>query len=178
MKKLFLFFMVSFAFVFNGCIIFKSVSYEVTIIDDLKGSSFVTIDDICSDAKNEEELKNDKEIVFDYAAESSDFIRDLENEGKKIVSRNLFVQGDKLNAIISYEFDDISKAESIQFDDPYYFLTLSPEDSIISTNGQIFVYDEYKRIVWDKSLKTLKFKMFSEDTKLPNIKSLAPYYKK
>lgn len=165
-------------FALTGCILFKSVSYEITIINDLKGNSFVTIEDISSDAMTEEELKNDKEIVFDYAAESSDFIRDLENEGKKVVSRNLFVQGDKLNAIISYEFDDITLAESIQFDDPYYFLTLSPEDSIISTNGQVFVYDEYKRIVWDKSLKTLKFKIFSEDTGLPNVKSLAPYYKK
>jgi hypothetical protein len=177
MKKLF-FLLIIATFAFSGCIVFKSVSYEITLTDDLKGSTFVTIEDISSDAKTDDELKNDKEIVFNYAAESSDFLRDLENEGKRVVSRNLFVQGDKLNAIISYEFDDISKVESIQFDDPYYFLTLSPEDSIISTNGQIFVYDEYKRIVWDKSLKTLKFKMFSEETELPNIKSLAPYYKK
>ncbi len=177
MKKLFIP-ILPVLFLFNGCIVFKSVSYEITVTDDIKGSCFVTIEDISTDSKTDEELKNDIEIVFDYAAKSSDFKRDLENEGKRVVSRNLFVQGDKLNAIVSYEFDDITKVESIQFDDPYYYLNLSPEDSIISTNGQIFEYEEYKRIVWDKSLKTLKFKMFSEETERSDVKSLAPYYKK
>ncbi len=177
MKKLFVLFAIS-TFLFNGCIVFKSVSYEITIIDDIRGSSFVTIEDISTDAQSEEELNNDKEIVFNYAAESNDFIKDLEIEGKKVISRKLYLEGDKLNGMISYEFDDITEVESIQFDDPYYFLTLSPEDSIISTNGQTFEYDEYKRIVWDKSLKTLKFKMFSEETKRNGVKSLAPYFKK
>lgn len=177
MKKYFLL-IALLSFLLNGCIVFKTVSYEITLTNDLEGTAIVTIEDISSDAKNEEELENDKNIVFNYAASSNDFIKDLESEGKKIISRNLFVQEGKLNAIVSYEFDDITKAESIHFDDPYYFLTLSPEDSIISTNGQVFENDEYKRIVWDKSMKTLKFKIFSEKTDLPNIKSLAPHYKK
>jgi hypothetical protein len=177
MKKLFFLF-AALALVLDGCIVFKSVSYEITLTDELKGSAFITIEDISSDALNENELNEDKDIVFNYAAQSNDFIKDMEAEGKKIISRNLYLQNDKLNAIISYEFDDITEIESIQFDDPYYFLTISPEDSIISTNGQIFVTEEYKRIVWDKSFKTLKFKMFSTNTDENGIKSLAPYFKK
>jgi hypothetical protein len=83
-----------------------------------------------------------------------------------------------LNAIVNYEFSDISKVEGMQFDDPYYYLTIPPEDSIISTNGQITVTSEYKRIVWDKSIKTLKFKMYSDDTSIEGLTSLAPYYLK
>jgi hypothetical protein len=177
MKKLFYLAVLSFFF-FNGCIVFKSVSYEITITEDIKGSSLVTIEDLSTDAATEEDLDNDKQIIFDYAYQSNEFLNDMNNEGKKIISRNLFVQENKLNALISYEFDNITDVEQIQFDDPYYFLTLSPEDSIISTNGQIFISDEYKRIVWDKSIKTLKFKIFNEDTDKPGIKSLAPYYKK
>lgn len=165
-------------FTLSGCIVFKTVNYEITITNDIKGSTFVTIEDICSDAANEEELENDKDIVFNYAAKSNDFVKDLESEGKKIISRNLFVKDGKLNATVSYQFDDITEAESIQYDDPYYFITLSPEDSIISTNGEVFEYDEYKRIIWDKSMKKLQFKIFSEETNQSNIKSLAPYYKK
>jgi len=177
MKKLFILSFLA-AFIFNGCIVFKSVSYEITITDDIKGTSLVTIEDLATDAATEEELNNDKQIVFEYALQSNVFLNDMDSEGKKIISRNLFVQENKLNALVSYEFDDITEVEQIQFDDPYYFLTLSPEDSIISTNGQIFISDDYKRIVWDKSIKTLKFKIFNKNTDKPGIKSLAPYYKK
>lgn len=177
MKKHFILFLFL-AFAVNGCIVFKSVSYEITLSDEVKGSSFVTIEDISSDSVTEEDFETDKQIVFDYAYQSSEFLTDMESEGKKVISRNLFVQENKLNAIISYEFDDITEVEQIQFDDPYYYLTLSPEDSLISTNGQIFNYDEYKRIVWDKSIKTLKFKIFNSDTDNPQVKSLSPYLKK
>jgi len=177
MKKLFILSFLA-AFIFNGCIVFKTVTYEITITDDIKGTSLVTIEDLATDAATEEELDNDKQIVFDYAHQSSEFLNDMDSEGKKIISRNLFVQENKLNALVSYEFDNITEVEQIQFDDPYYFLTLSPEDSIISTNGQVFISDDYKRIVWDKSIKTLKFKIFNENTDQPGIKSLAPYYKK
>ena len=66
----------------------------------------------------------------------------------------------------------------MQFEDPYYYLTIPVEDSIISTNGQITKTSEYKRIVWDKSIKTLKFKMYSDDTNRAGLTSLAPYYLK
>ena len=66
----------------------------------------------------------------------------------------------------------------MQFEDPNYYLTIPVEDSIISTNGQITKTSEYKRIVWDKSIKTLKFKMYSDDTNRAGLTSLAPYYLK
>jgi hypothetical protein len=162
----------------NGCIVFKSVSYEISLSGDISGNSLVIIEDISSDAQNEEDFNNDIQFVFDYAQVSSQFIDDMNNEGKKIISRKLFIQDGKLNALVSYEFDYITLIESIYFDDPYYYLNLAPEDSIISTNGQIFSYDDFKRIVWDKSMKTLNFHIFSENTDNPNIKSLAPFYKK
>jgi hypothetical protein len=66
----------------------------------------------------------------------------------------------------------------MQFDDPYYYLTIPAKDSIISTNGQVTRTAEYQRIIWDKSIKTLKFKMYSDDTSSEGLKSLAPYYLK
>ena len=83
-----------------------------------------------------------------------------------------------MNALINYEFTDISKVEGMQFDDPYYYLTISVEDSIVSTNGQIIKTAEYQRIIWDKSMSTLKFKMYSDDTDKDGLKSLAEYYLK
>lgn len=165
-------------FLMNGCVLFNSVSYEITMKTESSGSALVFIKDICTDAANEEEEMNDVNNVFDYAAKSSQFITDQESEGKKITSRKLFVESNRLNGILSFDFDDINKVEGIQFEDPYYYLTLSPEDSVISTNGQLFEYDHYKRIVWDKSIRVLKFTMFSEDTDRPGIKKMSDYFNK
>lgn len=176
MKKIILLLIISFSL--NGCVLFNTVSYEITMRTETSGSAMVMIKDICTDATNEEEEMNDVNNVFDYAAKSSQFITDQEDEGKKITNRKLFVEGNQLNGMLSFDFEDINKVEGIQFDDPYYYLTLSPEDSVVSTNGQLFEYENYKRIVWDKSIKVLKFTMFSEDTDKPGIKKMSVYFNK
>ncbi|BDQ02931.1 hypothetical protein [Ignavibacterium sp.] len=165
-------------FLLNGCVLFNTVSYEITMRTENSGSALVIINDICTDAKNEEEEMNDVNNVFDYAAKSSQFITDQESEGKKITNRKLFVEANQLNAMLSFDFEDINDVEGIQFDDPYYYLTLNPEDSVVSTNGQLFKNKDYKRIVWDKSIKVLKFTMFSEDTDKPGIKKMSVYFNK
>ena len=162
----------------SGCIVFHSVSYEVNVNDDGKGTALVTIADINTDATTEEALDQDVKSILEYGLKSNDFVQDNKNEGKKITSRNLVVENGKLNAIVSYDFDSVSTVEGIQFEDPYYYLTVAPDDSILSTNGQITRTAEYQRIIWDKSIKTLKFKMFSDDTNKDGLKSLAPYYLK
>lgn len=175
MKKYILLLFTTFSL--SGCVLFNTVSYEITMRTENSGSALVIIRDICTDASDEEEEMNDVNSVFEYAAKSSQFITEMEAEGKKITNRKLFVEGNQLNGMISYDFDDITKVEGIQFDDPYYYLTLSPEDSVISTNGQLFEYENYKRIVWDKSIRVLKFTMFGEDTDKPKIRKMSAYYK-
>ncbi len=178
MKNLKFILLLIIAFQLSGCIVFHSVSYEVNVNDDGKGSAIVAIDDINSDAQTKETLDEDINSILQYGLKSQDFINDNKSQGKKITSRNLVVENGKLNAIVSYDFDSVSTVEGIQFDDPYYYLTLAPDDSIMSTNGQITRTADYQRIIWDKSMKTLKFKMFSDDTNKEGLKSLAPYYLK
>jgi hypothetical protein len=162
----------------TGCIVFHSLSYEVSVNEDGTGTALVTIEDLNTDATTKEMIDEDVKSILEYGLKSTEFVDGMNAEGKKIVSRNLFVEKEKLNALISYEFNEISKVEGMQFDDPYYYLTIPPEDSIISTNGQITRTNEYKRIVWDKSIKTLKFKMYSDDTSRDGLTSLAPYFLK
>lgn len=178
MKKISLFILLFFVLQFTGCIVFNSVTYEVNINEDGTGIALVTIEDINTDATTQEDLDADVSSIFDYGLKGQEFVDEQEKDGKKITSRNLLVEKGKLNAIVRYEFSDPGAVEGMQFDDPYYYLTISPEDSIISTNGQVTKTDQYQRIVWDKSIKTLKFKMYSEDTKQDGLKSLAPYYLK
>lgn len=162
----------------TGCIIFNNVSYEVNVNDDGSGTALVTIEDINTDGKTKEVIDEDVNSILIYGLKSPEFIAEQKKAGKDITSRNLLVERGKLNAIVRYNFNDIKIVEGIQFDDPYYYLTISPEDSIISTNGQITRTADYQRIIWDKSIKTLKFKMFSDDTNRNGLISLAPYYLK
>lgn len=102
----------------------------------------------------------------------------MKAEGKYIISRTVEVKDDKLNATVKYKFDDVGEVENMQYEEPYYFLTILPTDSIISTNGQINKTKDYQRIIWDKSIKVLKFKMFGDDTNREGLTSLAKFYEK
>ena len=162
----------------TGCIVFNSVSYEVNVNEDGTGTALLTIEDINTDATTKETIDEDVKSILEHGLKSQQFVDDLKSEGKQIISRKVVVENEKLNAIVSYEFSEISRVEGLQFDNPYYYLTIPVEDSIISTNGQVTKTVEYQRIVWDKSIKTLKFKMFSDNTNREGLTSLAPYYLK
>jgi len=164
------------AFILNGCLQFNTVSYEVNMNDDKSGKVTVLVHDIRSDAANESELKEDKDNLFQFMQKSDDFISQMKDEGKNIVYRELIMDGDTLNAKVEYTFKDISKVEGIIYDKPFYFLTLALNDSVISTNGEVIVSEDHKRIMWDNSMKTLKFTMFSTETEDTELTGMSQFY--
>jgi hypothetical protein len=174
MKKVFLVLIT--ALLFNGCLLFQKVSYEITLTGKTKGYAEITFHDIKSDAIGNREFEEDKTALFDYMLKSDDFIQTQADEGKEITARSLFVDDDKLIGKVIYNFTEISTVEGIQYQDGFYFLTLSPKDSIISTNGQIVTSKEYKRIIWDNTFKTLKFEMLPDVTS-SNVRDLKPFLK-
>ena len=150
----------SIIFSISGCLTFNTISYEVQLDPYGDGTVYVLINDIHSDSFNQKELEEDKKNLFEFLLKSNDFIQQMKDEGKFITKRELFVEDGKLNGKIEYSFDEITNVEGIVYESPYYFLTVAPSDSILSTNGQVMVSKDYKRIVWDNSIKVLKFKMF------------------
>jgi predicted metal-dependent TIM-barrel fold hydrolase len=100
----------------------------------------------------------------------------MKDEGKTITSRELIVEDGNLNGKIVFSFDDIELVEGIVYEEPFYYLTIPPEDSIISTNGEIVISVEHKRIIWDSSMEVLKFKMFSDEVESQNLVGMAEYY--
>lgn len=161
----------------NGCLIIHTVQYEITPADHTSGKAILTVEDIRSDAINSSELDEDKKNLFDYMYKSDKFIEQMKEEGKIIKSRELLVDDGKLNGKIIFDFDDIQIVEGIVYEEPFYYLTLSAEDSVISTNGELIKSDMHKRIIWDNSIKVLKFKMFSDKIKGQNLVGMAQYYK-
>jgi hypothetical protein len=175
MKKI-IFIILSFI-TFQGCLTFHRIYYELNLEGDLNGKGVINIYDIRSGAENNSDFEEDKNSLFDYILKSDEFITDMHNEGKDIVSRRLYVKDDALNGEVKLNFNDIRKIEGIAFEDGFYYLTLQPDDSIYSTNGKVIYSKDYKRIVWDKSIKTLIFEMMASDYDEGTYKELAPYYK-
>jgi len=163
------------ALLLQGCLVFHSASYEIKLENNASGTVEVYIKDIRSDAMNSFVLNEDKNQLFQYYLKSGEFISQMKDEGKNIFDRKLFVSEGKLNGTVKYSFDDISKVEGIVYQDPFYFLTIGLEDSVVSTNGEIIISQDHKRIMWDNSIKTLKFEMFSTDVEEGNLTDLTKY---
>ncbi len=162
----------------QGCLHFNTSGYKISLNSPDSGSVEVLVKDIRSDANNSKELEEDKKNLFDFALQSDDFLQRMESEGKFITDRELIVDDGKLNAVINYDFKNINDVEGIVYEEPFYYLTLEPGDSVVSTNGKIIESKDYKRILWDNTIKTLEFEMFSEDTDANNLTSMATYYNK
>ena len=161
----------------NGCLVSEKISYTVKL--ETPTSGFVTMQfyNIKSNADNDKEFWEDKDNLFSYILKSEKLKTQLGEQGKDIISRELFVHNNKLDGKAEYKFKDITKVEGIRFEDGFYYLTLALDDSVISTNGQIIKSKEYKRILWDKSFKVLKFEMYSSGFNDKTFKALAPFYK-
>lgn len=162
---------------FSGCIDFYKVSYEIKLDTPDKGTAYVHIYDLRSDAANEKDLETDKQNIFQYALKSNDFLQAMKQEGKNIQSRELQVSGDTLDANVVYTFNSIASVENMQHDAGFFYLTLEPTDSVISTNGEIISTKDRKRILWDKSMSTLRFEILSNTFSGKSYKMLGPYYK-
>jgi len=159
----------------QGCLLFHSVSYEVNLDDEKSGTVTMQVTDIRSDAMNTSELEEDKKQLFQELLKSDEFVKQMSDQGKYILDRKLFISEGKLNGTIKYSFDDVSKVEGIVYQEPFYFITIPLEDSIVSTNGEIIISEGHKRIMWDNSIKTLKFEMFSADVENGSLVELTKY---
>lgn len=160
----------------QGCLVFNTISYEIILSDAKSGIVKLEVSDIRSDAMNSSELEEDKMQLFDFLLKSDEFAEQMKAEGKNISEREFFLSGGKLNGRAEYSFEDISKIEGIVYEEPFYFLTLDLKDSIISTNGEVIVSEEHKRIMWDNSINPMKFKMFSTDVEAGSLTGMGQFY--
>ncbi|HSP87095.1 MAG TPA: hypothetical protein VLN45_03120 [Ignavibacteriaceae bacterium] len=168
---------ISTSLILSGCLTFHRISYEINLENDIKGNGTIRIYDIRSDADNEEGFDEDKNTLFDYIHKGENFLADMQNEGKDISSRRLYVKDDLLNGEVKFNFDDVRKVEGIAAEENFYYITMELSDSIYSTNGEVIFSEDYKRIVWDKSTKTLLFEMIATDYDDSFYRDLAPFYK-
>jgi len=176
--KLKSFFILGFAALsFSGCLVYQKVSYEIAVDGKKSGEAKVTFYDLKSDALGNKEFNEDKETLFNKLFKSDEFILAQKEEGKDITDRRLYIEDKKLNGEVTFKFSDVGVVEGrLQFQDGYYFLTIDEGDSIISTNGTVVPINKFKRIIWERNEKMLKFEMLT-DVNLDDLRELAPFYK-
>jgi len=179
MKKIFfLIILISSITILSGCLVSERISYTVNLETPTTGNVVVNLYNIKSNAIGTREFEDDKNNLFEFALKDKNLVIQLEAEGKFVTHRSLFVKNDQLNAEVLYNFKDITKVEGIRFEDGFYYLTMALDDSLISTNGKLIISKEYKRILWDKNYKQLKFEMYSSGFDNNTYKGLASFYKK
>ena len=162
---------------FSGCLVSEKISYTIKLTGPEKGTVTMQFYNVKSNASNDKEFQEDKDNLFSYILKSNKLVDQLKGQGKDVVSRELYVEDNKLDGKAAYKFSDINKVEGIRFEDGFYYLTLALSDSVISTNGQIIKSKEYKRILWDKSFDVLKFEMYSSGFNDSTFKDLAEFFK-
>ena len=163
---------------FSGCLISERINYTIDLKTPTTGKVTVNFLNIKSNAIGKREFNQDKKNLFEFAMKSKSLINQLKSEGKFVKYRFLSVKNNQLNGKVIYDFKDIKKVEGIRFEDGFYYLTMALDDSLISTNGKLIISKEYKRILWDKNYKQLKFEMYSSGFDNNAYKGLASYYKK
>jgi hypothetical protein len=177
MKKFLPFIILLFsASLFDGCLIFHKMSYTINIDKDTTGTATVLVSDIRSDASASSNLEADKKNLFEYIYKSPEFITQMKDEGKTVTNRVLFLNGDTLMGKTDFSFRSIFNVEKIQYEDGFYYLTLTLDDSVITTNGQMIYSKDHKRILWDKNFKVLKFEMLGYPFKKDEYTRLSAFF--
>jgi hypothetical protein len=176
MKKFYYLIIILLATVFSGCLIFNKISYKV-ITEGRSGSAEVIFHDIRSDASSPTEFDSDKDYLFNYIWKSDQFIADMKKEGKEITERELFLSNDTLVGRIVFNFDEITNVENLVLEDDFFFLTLPLEDSVVTTNGEIIISQQYKRILWDASFDELTFEILGHSFEEERYRPLGYHFK-
>ncbi len=162
---------------FYGCLIFNKMSYTININKDTTGSAIVIVSDIRSDATKSADLEEDKKNLFTFIYKSPEFLAQMKDEGKIFTKRELFLRKDTLCGKAEFTFSSISNVEKIMYEDGFYFLTLTLDDSVLSTNGQIIYSKDRKRILWDNSFKQLKFEILGNAYDNEQYTKIASFFK-
>lgn len=178
MKKLFLSAFLFLPLLLSGCLVGNKIVYNIVPAKGGSGTATVFYTNIRSDASDDQQFKEDQKLLFDYMLKSREFLKERKDKGQDIISRELYLDNGRLNGKATYKFEKLSDVEkTLSFEDGFYFLTLALDDSVITTNGEIIKSSNYKRILWDDRVDTLKFEISIEPAEGTQLKDLAPFYK-
>ena len=157
MKKNFLFVSVGLMIFFNGCLTFKTVEYQITVNKDLSAKGKVIFWGVGSDVADNDQRKLDLESLMEHALKSEEFIKDRASEGKKVLSRKVYVKDGLLVGEIEFSTKHVGEIEGIYVNEKNIYVDVDKASELVGANGEIVEYGGGKQILWKKGANLMKY---------------------
>jgi hypothetical protein len=157
----------------GGCLLVRTTEHRIKLNDNGGGEAFIRLIDIRSDAANDSTRLRDYGMMM--ASVALEGGKEFEKAGRKVLSKQFQVNGDTLNAEITYSFSSIDALEVLKQVNEEYFVVVNEGREIIKTNGKIKPWEgRTQRIVWPKETKRLMYQI--REKVMPPSTSLASLY--
>ena len=156
-----------------GCLLVRITDHRIKINDDGSGDAVLRLIDIRSDGTTDSALVNDCERLRSSLGKAENV--EFEREGRKVVDKRLYVEGDTLIGEISYKFPNLDGIYGLHVTRDKFFILVPEDREVLRSNGKIEPWTHNStRIVWDSNAKRLMFQI--REMNLPHSTSLARLY--
>jgi hypothetical protein len=160
---------------FSGCLLVRTTEQRITLNADGSGQAFMRLIDIRSDGTVDSIITRDFGIMM--ASADSEGVKEFEQAGRKVLTKQFVVTGDTLIMDISYSFPRLESIDGMKQNDDEVFVVVNKGREIVKTNGEIQSWEnDSQRIVWPAKTKRLMFVI--RERQLPPSTSLARLYRK
>jgi hypothetical protein len=163
------------AIIFQGCILIQTTEHRINLKPDGSGEAVLRLIDIRTDEMSDSLAEQDCRIMLTSFDRKG--IEDFEANGRTVISKQLFVQADTLNAEIGYTFEAITAIEGLRVTKDELYLIVKADKTITKTNGRIEPWQKgAQRIIWERGAERLIFRI--SEQRLPPSRSLASIYER
>lgn len=139
-----------------GCVTVTAVQHLIRVNPDGSGIAVITFLDLRSDAVSDSAYAEDLNLLLDFLAQEK--ISEFEKDGKRILRKELYLDGDSLSLRVEYEFRDLHSIEGIRITDDEIFFVVDKSKRILRTNGKIKNDSGGgKRLVWKTGARQISY---------------------
>ncbi len=139
-----------------GCVTDTAVQHLIRVNPDGSGIAVIIFLDLRSDAVSDSAYAEDLNLLLDFLAHEK--ISEFEKNGKKILKKELYLDGDSLSLRVEYEFRDLRSIDGIRITDDEIFFVVNKSKRILRTNGKIKNDSgDGKRLVWKTGTRQISY---------------------
>lgn len=158
---------------FAGCIQVGTTEHRVVFNDNGSGEALLRLIDIRSDETSDSAVAHDYKVMMDSF--QGDAVKDFEQTGRKVLSKQFMVRSDTLVAEIRYSFTERGVIEGLRVTKDEMYIVVQQEREVVKTNGKVQSWMKNAvRIVWPRDERRLMYVV--RERSLPPSISLASYY--
>lgn len=140
-----------------GCLLVRTTEHLIRLNPDGSGEAILRLYDIRSDGRT------DSAVIADVSRLVSTLNggeRLFEQNTRKLLGKQVMVQGDTFSLEIRYSFGRLDAVEGIRANADELFLAVGPDNEIVRTNGEVERWvEDLHRIVWPREATRLSYRI-------------------